>query len=539
MTTRRILASLCVMFATALLACSQAARTIDTTDSIDVRPPAATVQTGGTLSFTAAASVEVDWSIREGPSGGAVSAAGFYTAPSAPGVFHVVATSRADPTRSGSATVTVNAPGTGEVVAFPGAEGFGARATGGRGGQVIKVTNLNASGPGSLQAALNVNAPRIVVFAVSGVITGNIVIPYGDLTIAGQTAPGAGITIHGSLKADYGAGISNVIVRHLRVRIPQCGVGCNATQWDAIQFSGFASRIILDHISVAQGADETIDVYEADDVTVQWSTIEASQDAPSNPEPTHNYGLIHGEQSSRISFHHNLCAHHYKRCPAIANGPADVVNNVVYNVYLAFVHDNPAAGNFNVFGNYFKDGPSGRQMQPVYLDDENGGSDTRYYTMDNWADDASAGVNRRIDNFWTDNYWGADIIASGSLRVATPFDFSSYPGYVPITSESSTSALSSVLARSGAFPRDGFTLQTVTEVETRTGAWNPTLPADLMAGLSPTAPPPDADNDGMADVWELDRGLSPTNGNDHSTVLPSGYTAIEEYVNELADQLLW
>ena len=82
------------------------------------------------------------------------------------------------------------------------------------------------------------------------------------------------------------------------------------------------SRLILDHVSVAYGADETIDIYEANDVTVQWCTIEASQLAPNNPEPNHNYGIIQGPDARRISFHHNLCANHSRRCPAIANGPA-------------------------------------------------------------------------------------------------------------------------------------------------------------------------------------------------------------------------
>jgi hypothetical protein len=99
-----------------------------------------------------------------------VTSGGLYTAPASPGTFHVVVTSRDDPSIAGSAEVNVTAPSAGEVLAFPGAEGFGARATGDRGGQVIRVKNLDASGPGSLQAALEVNVPRIVVFAVSAVI---------------------------------------------------------------------------------------------------------------------------------------------------------------------------------------------------------------------------------------------------------------------------------------------------------------------------------------------------------------------------------
>jgi hypothetical protein len=139
--------------------------------------------------------------------------------------------------------------------AFPGALGFGAKATGRRGGNVLIVSNLDTSGPGSLQWAVSQSGPRIVVFRVSGVINGNVHIPHGDLTIAGQTAPGAGITIRGRLTSEYDDNFGNLIVRHLRVRPPQCGSGCDAEQYDAIQFSR-GSVMILDHVSAAQAADE-------------------------------------------------------------------------------------------------------------------------------------------------------------------------------------------------------------------------------------------------------------------------------------------
>ena len=100
--------------------------------------------------------------------------------------------------------------------AFPGAEGFGAVATGGRGGPVTQVTPLDATGPGSLQEALSASGPRIVVFDVSGVIEGDITIESGDVTIAGQTAPGAGITIQGLFRAAYEESVQNIIVRQQR-----------------------------------------------------------------------------------------------------------------------------------------------------------------------------------------------------------------------------------------------------------------------------------------------------------------------------------
>src|SRR5262245_61192551 len=108
------------------------------------------------------------------------------------------------------------APGDG-IKAFPGAEGWGAASVGGRGGKVIKVTTLNASGKGSLAEACATEGPRIVVFEVSGVIRGNIRIPNPYITIAGQTAPGAGITVEGVISS-YNHGVHDVVIRHLRVR---------------------------------------------------------------------------------------------------------------------------------------------------------------------------------------------------------------------------------------------------------------------------------------------------------------------------------
>ncbi|MCI0376909.1 MAG: hypothetical protein L0215_04840, partial [Gemmataceae bacterium] len=100
-----------------------------------------------------------------------------------------------------------------ELKAFPGAEGWGAVTSGGRGGKVIKVTNLNPSGPGSLAEACATAGPRIVFFEVSGVIRGNIRITKPHITIAGQTAPGAGITIEGMISS-YDYGVHDVIIRH-------------------------------------------------------------------------------------------------------------------------------------------------------------------------------------------------------------------------------------------------------------------------------------------------------------------------------------
>src|SRR5262245_38927551 len=196
--------------------------------------------------------------------------------------------------------------------AFPGAEGFGAFAKGGRGGRVIVVTSLKSNGPGSLQEACAAEGPRTIVFAVSGVIEGDVVIEHGELTILGQTAPGAGITIAGSLKTRYRARqpIDDLVVRFLRVR----SANARGASGDTLQFSE-NKRVILDHVSAAWGTDETVDIFGAQDVTIQWCSIEESQ-TTGHPEGQHNYGLINGPQGARVSIHHTLFAHHRRRCPA-------------------------------------------------------------------------------------------------------------------------------------------------------------------------------------------------------------------------------
>ncbi len=418
------------------------------------------------------------------------------------------------------------------VRAFPGAQGFGALATGGRGGEVIKVTTLAATGAGSLQAALDRNQPRIIVFTVSGVIEGDIEVTHGDVTIAGQTAPGAGITIRGRLTGAYDFDVGNIIIRHLRIR--PAYDGSSGEQFDSIQFS--RNRLLmLDHISVSFGIDETVDLYEAEDVTVQWSAIEMSATS-GHPEGEHNYGLINGPNGRRTSIHHTLFAHHKNRCPAIANGPADVRNNVIYNVRHGFVHHNPASGDFNIVGNYYRDG-SDDTLIPFFFDDENPtGDDPSYFMADNYIDDPSSICDGVVGNPWTECEY--DLVVDESHRATSEHDFSSASYFAPIDTQSSLDAYDLVLDQAGAFPRDVVTARAVAETRDRSGSWGAVMPDDLMAGLAATAPATDSDDDGMPDEWERSRGLDPDEDDDHDTVMPSGYTAIEEYINGAAELVM-
>ena len=458
-------------------------------------------------------------------------------------------------------------PGPTGMVAFPGAQGFGAKATGGRGGQVLKVTTLSADGgtAGSLQWALNQAGPRIIVFAVSGVIEGDIRIPHGDLTLAGQTAPGAGITILGHLYTPFGADIGNIIIRHLRVRPPNPDSEWPPNQHDAFQFST-AHTLIFDHVDASHGADEIIDLWGgAYDVTVQWSAITYPIYDPANGW-THHKGLLNhracidgGNCSTddplggRISIHHNLFAHARNRTPALSTGPADVRNNVIYNGREGFVHHNivgaadpdpSAIGEFNIIGNYYRQGPSAA-LAPFWFDPENsnGPIPTRYWVWNNYVDDPGD-FEGRVDNPFTTPGFANEYtffccgIEANQFNNGAEFDFGAYAGYAPISTDEPAIAYNLVLARAGAWPRDIVTTWAVDDTQNRGGAWGNRRPADWLEGLTPTAPPLDSDNDGMPDAWENTHGLNPNDGSDHSTVMPSGYTAIEEYINELAESLV-
>jgi pectate lyase len=453
--------------------------------------------------------------------------------------------------------------------AFPGAEGFGAKATGGRGGQVLRVTTLSASGAvtGSLQWALNQPGPRIIVFRVSGVIDGDVHIPHGDVTIAGQTAPGAGITIHGHLYTTFGDDTGNLILRHIRVRPPDPDSQWPASQHDSIQLST-AHTFILDHLDASHGADETIDAWGgAYDFTLQWSAITYPIYDPGRGW-THNTGIINHRAcidggstacsasdplGGRVSIHHNLFVHARNRTPALSTGPADVVNNVVYNGREGFVHHNvvgaastspTAIGDFNIIGNWYIDGPS-INLAPLWFDPENSTLPipTRYYVWDNQVVHPGTFTGRVDDPFETPGFeeeYGFHCcgIAEGQFDSPAAFDFSAHAGYEPVTRHASGQVMAEVVTSVGAFPRDLVNRWAVDDLQTRTGAWGNRRPANWLEGLTPGSPPTDADADGMADAWESANGLSSSNPSDHSTVRPSGYTAIEEYVNGLADALV-
>lgn len=432
--------------------------------------------------------------------------------------------------------------------AFPGAEGFGATSVGGRGGKVIKVTNLKTKGPGSLQAACEAEGPRIVVFDVSGVIKGNVTIRNPSITIAGQTAPGAGITIAGRLgsSAKRGAGrMHDVVLRFLRVR-PTYGVQGGGSG-DCTQL-GSTDRLILDHISVSWGNDENMDFCVSKDITVQWCTIEESKLAHEK-SCLHNYGMILGYVAGDVTLHHNLFAHHSERAPLCGIDTLDHRNNVIYNVMAALQY-HPTRMNrrekrqyrTNLVGCYFKDGPAGPMGVRPWIAPPN-------RAEPGIADKKNVQVYGK-GNFWsrTGKYHDYDPKLEATTKPGSKYWTEKAWEVPPVKTHKAEEAYEQVLAQAGCLPRDAVSKRSIHEVRTGTGYWGQQTPAGgLMEGLTPGKAPKDSDGDGMPDAWETEKKLNPNDPKDATQAVPAGaskddrhkgYTYIEYYINERADNLV-
>lgn len=424
--------------------------------------------------------------------------------------------------------------GEAKLPAFPGAEGFGAVASGGRGGRVLKVTTLSARGPGSLNAAVQAKGPRIVVFDVSGVIEGDVTITEPNLTLAGQTAPGAGITIEGILATKYRVEppADNLIIRFLRVRPQRPGEPSHGG--DAFQLTN-VDRLIIDHCSCSWGNDENVDLSNSRNLTVQWCSIEESDPTGHTKGAGHNFGMIMGYDGKNATVHHNLFAHHSKRAPLCGLEVLDHRNNVIYNMLLPFIFHPPRMNRsrpdepfrVNIVANYFKEGPNVEQ----HMKD-------RAFERLFWKPEHATLHARGNVCTWL----GGEARLAGETIVDTP-----WPAPV-VETESAHEAYESVLEKAGCFPRDAVTLRTMDEVRRGTGDWKRREPkGGFMEGLEPGTPPLDTDDDGMPDAWERDHNLDPDDPSDAVTRVPGGastndrhmgYTWIEFYINELADRLI-
>lgn len=415
-----------------------------------------------------------------------------------------------------TASTTGGTTPSGPLLAFPGAEGFGRETSGGRGGEVIHVTNLNDSGPGSFREA--VSAPnRIVVFDVGGVI--NIttrVVVHSNITIAGQTAPGGGITIYGNgiaLNGDSGGG--NVIVRYLRIRMGKNGDSGK----DAVSIS-LGENYMFDHVSISWGRDGTLDV---NGTPIDLLSFQECIIAQGINKDNHSTGGLMQPSGvdGRWSMIRSLYIDNKTRNPK-ARGRHEFINSVLYNwAEHGYIMGDTTNGTSeaNLIGNYFIYGPSSNANTHITGTTEF----FHVYPEDNWVD---ANKNGTLDGTLLTDYKTATVEAS-------PYD---YPGVGTLLS--AQDALTHVIENAGAsLVRDAVDELLVRELRSlgTLGAILDTEDDNGIAGnvgmVDPGATPTDSDRDGMPDAWETARGLDPDTPDDKGDDDSDGYTNIEEYLS--------
>ena len=425
-----------------------------------------------------------------------------------------------------------------QQLAFPGAEGFGAYAKGGRGGEVIYVTNLNDNGPGSLRWAVEQEGPRTVLFKVSGTINLkdrlNIENPF--LTIAGQTAPGDGICLKGETVKIL---THDIIIRYIRVRLGDGKFGEGGTNQgkDAIDIS-VGEDIIVDHCSASWSLDEIISASTKNPtltrVTVQWCFITEGLNVDN-----HGFGsLIRGTQGAKYSYLHNLYANNKGRNPRPGNYDVnshdkdpeglllDFSNNVIYNWgggHAGYNADAISVTRLNYVGNYLILGADSKNTGIAY---STGSPYNQAYFAGNYFNE------KMPENQWSlvkfRDSWSDDQVSA--YKQTEPF--SPFPG----KKEDAVTAYQRVLETGGAIlpKRDVVDSRIVKDIKNRTGR---IIKSQEDVGGWPTlksAPAPiDTDMDGMPDKWEMENGLDPKNSADGNKVGADGYTMLEKYLNNI------
>lgn len=439
-----------------------------------------------------------------------------------------------------------------QQIAFPGAEGFGKYATGGRGGKVSSVTNLNDAGEGSFRAALEQypGEPLTVVFKVSGTIElqSKIVIKRSNLTIAGQTAPGDGICLKNqsfilngaSSKGNHG----NIIIRFIRSR-----PGGNEPKG----LYGFDMEnchdVMVDHCSFSWANEECAAMYDTKNTTVQWSIISEGLYNAGHMKGNRSYGGVWGGQYA--SYHHNLLAHLNSRAIRFNGSRAhdtialiDYKNNVIYNwgnanaAYGGEVNINSGVSKVNIINNYYKPGPATSSdlkfVHASYQEEKSKG-------IGQWF--LHGNIMENDVQLTKKNNLGADLSELKESKNA--LSKNAFEVTIEIPTQSAKEAYNLVLESAGAYlpKRDAVDKRVVEETRTGTASGKGVYGKlgiidhpDAVGGwplLVGVKAPLDSDNDGMPDDWESKNGLNPKDAEDRNKIGTDGYSMLEKYLNEL------
>ncbi|MDO6807525.1 Ig-like domain-containing protein [Zobellia galactanivorans] len=420
----------------------------------------------------------------------------------------------------------------GELRAFPGAEGFGKHTTGGRGGYVYAVTNLNDFGKGSLRYGVEtISGNRTIIFNVSGYI--NLTKPlkirkgFGNITIAGQSAPNQGITLKGS---SFWVQDSNVIIRYIRIRPGKDWTTTTNTALDEnyepddvlriIAYSGqHLSNIIIDHCSLSWGRDEILDISSSksgsiSNVTIQNCIISENLDK--------GYGVLVSNNVSNLTFYKNVLAHNKERNILFNNyvDGVEFINNIIYNFSRGTILFYGVKG--DLIGNVYKtNSTSNRKLETVRLESSEKAKDnTGLYIFDNYENSNDITISSKGSN---------NLIT----HISSNRFFNSKTPNIP-----SGQVLDNVLPTVGAYLfQDAIDKRIITEIINGNGK---RITHENQVGGYPSlqsiSRPEkfDSDLDGIPDQWEYSNNLEPLNSDDGSSDQNNdGFTNLEDYLYSL------
>jgi hypothetical protein len=535
-------------------------------NSVSVSPATASVSTGGTLQFTATvAGTVTNKSVTWTAQLGTINSSGLYTAPSNPGTDTVTATSVADTTKSGSAMVTVSNPqSNGALPAFPSAGGGGAAAVGGRGGQVIYVTSLNDTGAGSLRACATASGPRTCVFQVAGVIhpATMIDVQTPNLTIAGQTAPGGGITLAGDaigVAPLFRISANDVVIRYLTCSI---GLGAGHSPGPSSGATCFEltsgnnqQNVVLDHLTMRWWDDKPYILLSdagfspITNTTLQWSMMyEPNAGHQVGPMTDDTGGFASGDTNN--DFHHNMMDNIGHRLPLYNTKSGRWVNNLVFNwsfyallaqggVSIDIINNEYVAGNLNV-GNTNHEFDFNNTQSSDDPDGDMPGPPSAYISGNVGPDQSNPnGDQTLMTSQGSENGDGGGAVPSSWFRSSL------LPGEAfPINADSQPNLDSVLLPTVGNSQmvdcngnwvnrRDSVDTRIITQYQTL-GPGNFFTVADAEHSIPPIAagtPCTESMNDGIPDQWKVANGLSTTDPNLYNEIAPNGYTYLEYYMD--------